>query len=315
MPNIIFPAGFTIELPDLNLEMMQHYSKQWNLEHTKMEKGLFEGNIFAVHTPRIQLAKAQYSQGFMSKGDFPDGCIVLIFTPSHTSYNFQNRLIAFNEIIVLSKGDEIDILTFGNMDTHTLVIEENLFYQTFYSYFDDTPRASIEEKRFTITPEKVPLFHQTFNTWMTYLMKELPAPNIDIDYAKVENEILCQFFNCIESTSLNKNRKKFKTKTIRDLLHDNIKQSIDISLLSRELNISESQLHAIFKKEYGITPKKYLQHLRFSAIKKEFLLADPNSITVNEIAQKYDFLHMGHFSSTYQKLFGETPSQTLNSTS
>ena len=54
---------------------MQHYSKQWNLEHTKMERGLFEGSIFAIHTPRIQLASATYSQSFMSKGDFPDGCM------------------------------------------------------------------------------------------------------------------------------------------------------------------------------------------------------------------------------------------------
>jgi len=31
MSNIIFPAGFTIDYPSLNIEMMQHYSKMWNL--------------------------------------------------------------------------------------------------------------------------------------------------------------------------------------------------------------------------------------------------------------------------------------------
>ena len=51
-------------------------------------------------------------------------------------------------------------------------------------------------------------------------------------------------------------------KKIRDILHDNIDQSIDIPLLTQELDISESHLHALFKKEYGITPKKYLQSLR-----------------------------------------------------
>ena len=307
MSNIIFPAGFTIELPDLDLEMMQHYAKQWNLEHTKMGKGLFAGSTFAVHTPRIQLAEARYSQGFMSQGDFPDGCIVLIFSPTEAGYNFQNRAIGFNEIIVLRKGDEIDILTSGEANVYSIVIEEKLFYQTFYDFFAHSPHVSIQEKRFTISPEKVPLFHQTINMWMTYLMKELPMFNIDIEYEKIEHEILCQLFNCMKFTSMIKNRKKFQTKKIRDLLHDNIKQPIDISLLSSELDISESQLHSVFKKEYAITPKKYLQYLRFNAIKKEFLLADPELTTVNEIAQKYKFLHMGHFSKEYNSYLVKHP--------
>ena len=149
MSNLIFPENYIIDLPNLNIEMMQHYSKQWNLEHTKMEKGLFKGDLSAVHTPRIQFASACYTQGFMSKGDFPDGCIVLIYAPGNARYNFQNRIIQSNEIIVLTKGDEIDILTVGEIEVRTLVIEEQLFYQTFYDYFDDTPQRVIEDKRFS----------------------------------------------------------------------------------------------------------------------------------------------------------------------
>ncbi len=109
-----------------------------------------------------------------------------------------------------------------------------------------------------------------------------------------------------------KSRKKFQTKRIRDLLHENISQEIDISVLTNELNISESQLHYAFKKEYGITPKKYLQQLRFNTIKKELITANPNSVTITDIAYKYNFLYMSHFITEYKKIFGQTPSQTLN---
>ena len=313
MSNIIFPAGFTIELPDLDLEMMQHYSKQWNLEHTKMEKGLFEGNISAVHTPRIQLGSAYYSQSFMSKGDFPDGCIVLIYAPDNARYNFQNRIIQANEIIVLTKGDEIDVLMAGATEVRTLGIEEQLFYQTFYDYFDDIPQSVIKDKRFFIKPNMISVFHQTFDLWMTYLTKEYPTLNKK-PYDKMEPEILRQLFSCIISNPLVKKRKKFQTKTVRDLLHENVQQSIDISHIISKLDISESQLHNIFKTDYGITPKKYLQNLRFDAVKKELLLADSHTNTVGQIAQKYNFSHMGHFSTEYKKLFGQTPSETLNDT-
>ena len=313
MPDIIFPAGFTIELPNLDLEMMRHYAKQWNLEHTKMEKGLFEGSISAVHTPRIQLGSAYYSHSFMSKGDFPDGCIVLIYAPNDVRYSSQNRTMQANEIIVLTKGDEIDILTVGEIEIRTLVIEEQLFYQTFYDYFDDTPHKIIKDKRFSIKPDIISVFHQTVDLWKTYLTKEYPTLNEKPPYDKMEPEILRQLFNCIISTPFVKKRKKFQTKIVRDLLHENIEQPIDISDITFKLNISESQLHHAFRKDYGMTPKKYLQHLRFHAVKKELLLAHSHTNTVSQIAQKYHFSHMGHFSTEYQKLFGQTPSQTLNS--
>ena len=106
-------------------------------------------------------------------------------------------------------------------------------------------------------------------------------------------------------------RKKFQIKTVRDLLHENIDKPIDIAMITNKLNIRSTKLYYAFKKEYGITPKKYLKQLRLNAIKKELLLSDPNSVTVNGIAKKYHFRQMGHFAAGYKQLFGETPSQTL----
>ena len=73
-------------------------------------------------------------------------------------------------------------------------------------------------------------------------------------------------------------------------------------------------MHQSFKTDYGITPKKYLQNLRLNAIHKELFLAYPKAVTIIDLAQKYNFFHMGHFSQEYKKIFGQTPSQTLHST-
>ncbi len=311
--NFIFPSGMIIDLPNLDLEMMQHYSKQWNLEHSKMEKGSFIGNIKAVHTPRIQLASAYYSKSFMSRGDFPKGCIVLIYSPNDVMYSFQNQSILGNEIIVLKSGDVIDILTSGQINVRTIVIEEKLFYQTFYNFFDDTPHEKVDKKRFSIKADMVSVFHQTVHSWSTYLVNDYPALKIKPDYEKIEHEILHQLFNCIQISSSNKKRKKFQTKTVRDLFHENLEKHLDILTISKELNISERQLYYTFKNDYGITPKQYFQYLRFNAIKKELLFGHPHVNTVSGIAKKYNIFHMGHFTAEYKKLFGETPFQTLNS--
>lgn len=183
LSNIIFPAGFSIELPSLNIEMMQHYAKMWNLEHTKMSKGTFQGSLSVIHTPRMQFATAHYSQRFMSRGDFPDGCIVLVYSTTQAVYNFQNKSIAPNEIIMLKKGEEIDILTSPAMDVHTIVLEEKLFYNALYRAFGDMAHASLKDKRLTIHPDKIGLFHHTVTLWKNYLINELPKLTTSYDYA------------------------------------------------------------------------------------------------------------------------------------
>lgn len=312
MSNIIFPAGLIVDYRGLSMEMMQHYSKKWNLEHTKMEKGFFEARLLGVHTPRIQLGRSYYSHGVMTKGDFPKGCIVLTsYTTNNGTFSFQNRSILPNELMVLTRGDEIDRVTSGEVDSQIIVIEEELFYQAFYTFFGKEAHLFLKKKRFLLKADMISIFHQTINVWMDFLVHKLPTLNVKPEYDKIESEILSQLFNCITFASLKKDRKKFPIKMVRDLLHENIHQDIDLSAVEQELNISESQLYYAFKSSYGIAPKKYLKMIRLNAVKKELQMADPKHNTVTEIAMKYNFFHMNHFAEEYKKVFGQIPSVTL----
>jgi len=309
--NIIFPADCIIDQPDLTIEMMKYYSKQWSIEHDIMGKGLFEGSVSAVHTPRIQLGASYYSQGILFKGDIPDGCISFIYSKNDVMYNFQNKLIQDHEIIMLTKGDEIDLLTSEEINMRTIAIEEQLFNQSFYDFFGSTLSSILKAQRFSIKPDMISVFENIVDSWSAYLTNEFPRQTIQPTYNRIESEILQQLFSCLMFSSPTKKRKKFNTRSVRDLLNRNIEQFIDIPDIAKQLNISESQLHYVFKKDYGMTPKKYLQSLRLNAIKKELLLADPHSVNISNIAQKYNFFHMSHFSLEYKKMFGKTPSETL----
>jgi len=116
-----------------------------------------------------------------------------------------------------------------------------------------------KDKRFIIKPDMLSVLDKIVGLWSAYLTNEFPRQTIQPKYNKIESEILHQIFSCLMFTPTTKKRKKFNTKTVRDLLHSSINQVIEISNISNELNISESQLHYAFKEDYGITPKKYLQ--------------------------------------------------------
>ena len=315
MSDIIFPAGLIIDFADLDLEEMQHYAKMWNVEHTQMGKGLFEGSLMGAHTPRIQIGISHFSQAIMAQGSFPDGCIILFYASNglenESVYNFQNRIILPHEIVILTKSDEIDLLSYHDTDVRTIAIEVDLFYKEFYTFFGDTPDTSIQNKRFHLKADKIAAFHQTIVSWIVYLANEFPKLATKPEYDTIEPEILRQLFDCMVSAPLVKKRKKFQIGRVRDMLHENIDKPISISTIINKLNICESQLHHAFKKEYSVTPKQYLRSLRFNAVKKKLLSSNPNSITIANIVKKYNFSQMGHFSAEYKKIFGETPSQTL----
>jgi AraC family ethanolamine operon transcriptional activator len=310
--NIIFPAGLTIDYSDLSMEMVQHYSKKWNLEHTQIGKGVFRGKITVVHTPRIQLAANSYTTGLLTRGDIPKGCILLhSYIQNDIQYTVQNKSILPNELVVMTERDKVDRMSSGPFGTHSITIEKQLFHKAFYAFFEELPYQSLKTERFYIKENMISNFHQTVSSWIDYLINTLPELDTTPEYEKIEYEILSELFSCIAFTSLKKDRKKFHIDMVRDFLHQNIYEDIDLTMITEKFNISESQLHNAFKSNYGISPKKYLQMLRLNAVRKELLLADPKHDTVSEIAMKYNFLSMNHFSDEYKKIFGQTPSQTL----
>ncbi len=67
MSGIIFPAGFIIDYPDLDLEMLKYRTKMWDLDNDQLGKGVLKVNLWVAHTPRIQISITHASQAFLFK--------------------------------------------------------------------------------------------------------------------------------------------------------------------------------------------------------------------------------------------------------
>ena len=310
MSTMFFPAGLTIDFRDLNMEEMEFYSKAWNLQRMQMQKGLFFGSIIVAHTPRMQLIQAPYSHGVLFKGDFPKGTILIAAVLTKADVTFQNKVTQKHEIKILKSGDEIDFLCNGENETLTIAVEEQLFYETYYSYFGQELHKMGKNKQVFIRPELLSYFIQGIRKWTSYLLQDHSKFQIDKQYKKIELEILEHVFSCIYLDDDKKLRQKFQIQKARDLLHDSIGEASSIVKLAEELGISERLLHHAFKKNYGITPKKYLLNLRMNGVKQDLLVADATT-TITSIIQKHHFYNQSTFTQAYREMFGELPSHIL----
>ena len=101
---------------------------------------------------------------------------------------------------------------------------------------------------------------------------------------------------------------------ICDRVYNHTEPTISIKAFAKAYKVTEQTLQNAFKSLFGITPYKFVRNLKLNQVRQELLQANPVQVTVIAIANKWGFVHMGHFSSYYTQLFGENPSVTLRRT-
>jgi AraC-like DNA-binding protein len=90
----------------------------------------------------------------------------------------------------------------------------------------------------------------------------------------------------------------------------NLDRNISVGDVARGAGVTERTLSSAFKKERGCTPVQFIRQSKLEAVRQK-LLSGKKGDSVTDIANRWGFVHSGHFSKNYLKLFGETPSQTL----
>ena len=88
---------------------------------------------------------------------------------------------------------------------------------------------------------------------------------------------------------------------------------VSIEELTRAANVSERSLRSIFLEYVGLPPRRYLIIRRLHLARQILRRRMPDRTGVTEAAAQCGFWHFGRFANEYRQLFGELPSQTLQS--
>jgi len=95
-----------------------------------------------------------------------------------------------------------------------------------------------------------------------------------------------------------------------DYMEANADAPITLSDLVAASGTAGRTLYKHFRLSKGMSPMAYLRKVRLQKVREE-ILSDDGASTVTEIATRWGFNHLGHFSAEYRRHYGETPSATL----
>ncbi len=307
----LFHSGLIVQSPLLGCEEAVAYSIGWDavVRQTEKRHPLLI-RVSGFHTPHIQFGSTEYNAPFLVRGVCPEKCVVLTYNVTDGVVNYRNRRFERNQLLIMTREEEMDLVISDRNTTFTVAIEESFYRRSFEDYygaaFEDPVKIGL-----SLEPEKEREFQAFLSFWLHCFLEGGEEYLLPQEYETIEQAIMEGLFSFLAIEGQKPGNENRILKEARGLLEENLDHDFKLSDTARRLGVSQRTLEYTFKRQLGMTPKHYLQILRLHAIRDELKAADPQVTKVSDIALRYAFFHLGHFASEYKKLFGESPSQTL----
>ena len=89
-------------------------------------------------------------------------------------------------------------------------------------------------------------------------------------------------------------------------IHEHFATSPSLGEIARVVHISPFHFHRLFTRQVGVSPKQYVQKKQLQVAK---WLLRKGGVPIGEVAQKTGFSSHGHFTSTFHRVVGASPSE------
>lgn len=160
------------------------------------------------------------------------------------------------------------------------------------------------------------LTHACRRAWSatSSLASQAPGPLLDQFLGAVEDQLLTALVLASGAPSRPKaSGGRRHLDALHEWLTDHHGPGVTATDMARGIGLSIRQLQAITRDGLGVTPLDLLREVRLGRARELLWAADPEVVTVAHVAHECGFAHLGRFSASYRRRFGETPSRSLRS--
>lgn len=109
-----------------------------------------------------------------------------------------------------------------------------------------------------------------------------------------------------DRVSYMENNQIFSVNALKDFLERNITKRVSIDDCCEFVGLEKSQLTTVFKQTFGTSPITYFIQLKIHAAKT---MLEKTNTSISEIARTYAFYDPYHFSKTFKKYTGISPTE------
>jgi transcriptional regulator GlxA family with amidase domain len=94
-------------------------------------------------------------------------------------------------------------------------------------------------------------------------------------------------------------------------IDDHADGALGVTDIAAAARMSVRGLQVAFRRTLGMTPLEYVRAVRLSGAREQLESADPGSVTLTDVAQRWGFTNLGRFTRMYRETYRELPRETL----
>ncbi len=298
-------------------------ARGWDIDFMQLERGRFLGDILQIITPDIQLAHTDINRKMKQQGSSPAGMRTFAI-PARGDVNlvWKGMPIPGNAVMIFQPDYGLDAVSFSDFDMFTFSMTVSRLHELCVAFGYHTLEEKVENADIIVCdgPLLSVLRNKLHNIrFVAPTIEHQPANDeLNIEFNQQIPRLLLmnlafgRVFNISQRRRLRDEARRHAEAFIR--CNDFSQEPLMIETLCKAANVSQRTLEYAFLDGYGQTPKQYLKAYRLFRVFKELRKADPLKTSINQLANRWGFWHMGQFAADYRSMFGELPSESLNRT-
>ena len=290
----------------------------WELDFLQLERGKLQAEVIQTGIDTSVVSHARFNRLIHQRGSPPGGFRTFaVLTDPSFRLLWRNQQITGDMIMAFPPGGEFDAVSRAGFDVFTLSFSEEVLLETGHVLGIPTIQDLLGKTEvFTCHAEEMLALRNVlhgFRLAMTH--SSLQKGNYWLQ-GQLKGEIPTKLVSALSTALSCSDGITFR---LRDralnralaCIEESADTPLTVQALCRLSGASERTLQYAFLERFGVSPKTYLQSLRFNRVRTDLRSADPRSVRVVDVANHWGFWHMGQFAADYRRLFGELPSKTL----
>jgi excisionase family DNA binding protein len=295
---------------------LDHYRAQpgnWNVQVSKLSKGVFRSHIRSIRLPGIVVYDNHWGCASLVQGQSPDDLLMLggIVSPERASIRWCGQRADSRHYACTSRGKAIEFTVDSDVHDVVVLISPQLLERTAGPEAVDavarTHLIDFESAGGGLIDLVMNLLH--------HCESKAPLLQQPAIAGSVHSQLLRSIEDCFAGPVQNDaiDSSNLRERAVHAALDHVYRTGRSVSAfdMAQAAGVSQRTLELAFKQSLGMTPGKYLVLNRLNGAHHQLADACKGEQTVTEVALSWGFTHVGRFSSAYLQLFGELPSNTL----
>ncbi len=105
--------------------------------------------------------------------------------------------------------------------------------------------------------------------------------------------------------------RKARLRAAVGFVHEHLDRPLSVADIADAAGLSIRAVQEAFQRDLDTTPMNYVRRVRLERVRIELHRSDPATTSVQDVARRWGFAHLGRFASEYLRAVGEYPRQTL----